>query len=176
MADTPNVVDAPPKSSLPVGDLVRAMGAGVLALAAVASLAGFVLFSGSVVAADSSAVADTFQHYMLGLCAAVFAAMFTLWLHGRLASRPSLGGLELDGKLEGQRLQALLAAGFGVKLLVLVVGVLLVRSFPLNSGDVKFAQIATFAITFAGAALVLQFVTAVSISRSLSQQKARVLS
>ena len=68
----------------------------------------------------------------------------------------------------------MVAAGFGAKLVVLVAGVFLLRATPLRlnevAADVKFADLASFAVTFAGAALVMQLITAASIARSLRRK------
>jgi hypothetical protein len=51
--------------------------------------------------------------------------------------------------------------------------VFLLRALPLREGGVKFTDTATFAVTFVAASLVLQLVTAASISRSLREQSSR---
>jgi hypothetical protein len=60
------------------------------------------------------------------------------------------------------RLQSLLAAAFGVKLAVLTIGV-----FSLRQSGAKFEETTTFAVTFAGGALLCQLATAAFLARAL---------
>jgi hypothetical protein len=80
----------------------------------------------------------------------------------------------LDARLEGLRLQGLMAAAFGAKLLVLTVGVFALRAFPLRvnevAADVKFVDLTSFAVSFAGASLIMQLITATSIASSLRRR------
>ncbi len=70
--------------------------------------------------------------------------------------------------LDGQRIQALLGAGLVVKLLVLAVAFL-----AMDLAGLKFSLLVAFALAFAGAALVLQFVVASQLARS-SRMEPRV--
>ena len=65
-----------------------------------------------------------------------------------------------DGRLLATRLQSLLAAAFAVKLVSLVLAVLVLRQL-----GTKFDDIATFAIAFAGGALLCQVVMALVLAR-----------
>lgn len=118
-------------------------------------------------------------YYLIGLAAAGFAAVFTIWVHGRFAAARApigqgMGGQGMNGQGAGAlvagRLQSLLAAAFGVKLFVLVVGVLALKRFPIGAEPPKFLETATFAVSFAGAALLCQLVTALLLARALTRR------
>lgn len=109
-----------------------------------------------------------------GVAAAVLALALALRFHGRLLQRAAnaAGGMlatdrKLAARLEGGRLQALLAAAFVLKLLALVVGVLVLRT-----NGVKFSDVAAFAIAFAAASLICQVVAAGSLVRQASSSSA----
>ena len=101
----------------------------------------------------------------------LFAGMATVWLHGRLANLRGDLGAAATGRLMAARIQALLAAGFAVKLGVLVVGVFGLRQFSIGEVPTKFADLATFAVTFAAAALLCQVTTAAFMARSMRQPR-----
>ena len=145
--------------------LLRALMTAVALVLVLGSVVGVVLFAGSELAPQ-----DALPHYVIGLCMAGVAAMLTVWLHGRFAAVSPPGADRdpaLAGALAKSRLQSLLAAAFGVKLAVLVLGVLVLKQFPLGEGPTKFAQIATFALTFAGGALLCQLATAGVLATTL---------
>ena len=156
--------NGPSPATFPAQALVRALALGVAAIAVPGAVVGALVFTGD------GALAAAAPYYAVGLGAAVFAAMFTVWLHGRLASAGSGGtgaDMRLAARVQALRFQGLLAAAFGVKLVVLVAGVFVLRAVPLREGGVKFTDTATFAVTFVAASLVLQLATAASISKSL---------
>ncbi len=98
----------------------------------------------------------------LGAVAAIVAAIVAVWLHGRFLSGRGAERFAGDGRLLAGHLQGLLAAAFAVKLLVLVVAV-----FALRQQGVKFDDVATFAVTFAGASLLCQVTTAACLARAV---------
>ena len=158
-------------SGMPAGALVRALGLGVVALAVLAVPAWLLCFRSGADWALSQ------PYFVVGLGAAVFAAIISVWLNGRIAAHRTAkagGDAALTARLEGLRLQGLLAAGFGAKLVVVTVGVVAGRAFPLRlnevASDVKFVDIVSFAVTFAAASLVMQLITATSIARSLRRR------
>ncbi|GAB4148179.1 MAG: hypothetical protein Fur0037_16470 [Planctomycetota bacterium] len=69
-----------------------------------------------------------------------------------------------DPSATGQRLQILMGSGFAVRLLVLAAGV-----FGLRQAGLKFESIATFALAFAGAALICQVCSAAILARALGR-------
>lgn len=163
---------------LSAGALAGALGRGLLAIAGFGALGGLFFWWRQRGAPDGGELGGAWPYFVVGLGAAGFAAMFAVWLHGRIANgTPS--GARPDARLEGVRLQALLAAAFGVKLAVLAVGVFVLLQVPLRAvsdGDggaaatVKFTDIATFAVSFAGASLVCQLATAAALARSLRRR------
>ncbi len=153
------------------GALARALGSGLLVLAVPAVLTWLLVFRGEAKLSGSQ------PYFMVGLGAAVFAAIISVWLNGLLTARRTAavgGDAALTAQLEGLRLQGLMAAAFGAKLVVLTIGVFALRAFPLRidevAADVKFVDLTSFAVTFAGASLVLQVTTAASIARSLRRR------
>ena len=143
--------------------LLRALLVAVTLVTVVGLGLGLLLFGG-----DALLPKDALPFYIAGLTAAGFAAMLTVWLHGRFAATPApTGDPARTGHLITARLQSLLAAAFGVKLVVLVLGVLIIKQFPLGEEPAKFSQLATFAVTFAGAALLCQLGTAFALARTL---------
>ena len=156
---------------MPPGALIRALSVGVGVLTVLAVPVWLLCFQGEARLTASQ------PYFVVGLGAAVFAAMISVWLNGRITARRTAaagGDAALTARLEGLRLQGLMAAGFGAKLVVLVAGVFLLRATPLRrndvAADVKFADLASFAVTFAGASLVMQLITAASIARSLRRK------
>ncbi len=140
--------------SLSGGALVRAILCGAIAVAVVAGL--------TVVAGVLPADAPVFV--AAGAGAAALAGGLAVLFHGRFLDRRATAHLRNDGPLLAGRLQSLLAAAFGLKLLVLVIGVLTLRGL-----GVKFEQLAAFAIAFAAASLLCQIVAAGYLVRALSR-------
>ena len=142
--------------------LLRALGVGIAVAIALAAAVGAALSAAGALPAEALA------YYVVGVGAALFAAMLTVWLHGRFATTTAAGG-----RSPASRLQSLLAAAFAVKLGVLVLGFVLLRQFPLAEaadGGAKFAWLATFAVTFAGSALACQLATAGALARALRRR------
>jgi|JI102314A1RNA_FD_contig_91_838993_length_1397_multi_2_in_0_out_0_2 hypothetical protein len=143
---------------LPVLCRALAVGAGVAAaVAAVVWLLGCV-------------PAESVSFFWLGLGASVVAAMLALLLHSRvLDPRKAAPFAANPGQLAG-RFHGLLAAAFGSKLAILVLGVLALRK-----AGVKFDGLATFCVTFAAASVICQVATAGYLSRMLQYRpKARL--
>lgn len=156
---------------IPNTDLVRALGLGVIAILLVGVPVGFLVYG------SERELAASQPYFVVGLGAAIFAAIISVWLSGRITAKrtASAGGdAALTARLEGLRLQGLMAAGFGAKLLVLVIGVFALRAFPLRVGevatDVKFVDLVSFAVSLAGASLVMQLITATSMANSLRRR------
>lgn len=153
------------------GALVRALALGVLAIVVVGVPVGMLVYgTGTELAASQ-------PYFAVGLGAAVFAAIISVWLNGCITRKRTAaagGDAALDARLEGLRLQGLMAAAFGAKLLVLTVGVFALRAFPLRvnevAADVKFVDLTSFAVSFAGASLIMQLITATSIASSLRRR------
>jgi len=152
--------------------LVRALGFGLAALAVLGLPTWLIAFRAEQQLAASQ------PYFIVGLGAAVFAAIISVWLSGMITARRTAaagGDAALTARLEGLRLQGLMAAGFGAKLIVLTIGVFALRAFPLRlnevAADVKFVDLLSFAVTFAGASLVMQLITAASIARSLRRRE-----
>ncbi|MCB9879520.1 MAG: hypothetical protein H6835_18145 [Planctomycetes bacterium] len=179
-----SVVGAPAAGLVTRLSLLRALGTALLVLAVVGAGIGALLYGiGTLPMASLS-------YYLVGLCAAAMAIVVTVALHGRFAATPApLGGARSGGAgdnfLVAGRLQSLLAAAFAVKVIVLVLGIVVLRQVPLpvfgaaatavsDAGDTspKFSDVATFAVTFAGAALLCQLTTAFALSRSLRRPAA----
>ena len=151
--------------------LVRALGLGLIALLVIGVPVALLVFGADCELASSQ------PYFLVGLGAALFAAVFSVWLNGRITAKRTAaagGDAALTARLEGMRLQGLMAAAFGAKLLVLVIGVFALRAFPLRVGevasDVKFVDLTSFAVSFAGASLVMQLITATSIANSLRRR------
>ncbi len=106
--------------------------------------------------------------YALGIVASLFAAMLALWLHGRFLDPRTVAPFARDGRLVAGRLQSLLAAAFGAKLAVLILGMVTLRQC-----GVKFEGVAVFCITFAAVSLVSQLATAGYLSRVMHNQLRR---
>jgi hypothetical protein len=114
----------------------------------------------------------TTGYVALGAGAALLAGVVALWLHGRFLDRRAEASFARDGRLMAGRLQGLLAAAFGVKLAVVVLGVLyLQRALAAEQPDVKFAATASFCIAFAAASLVCQLATAGYLARALGRRR-----
>lgn len=142
--------------------LLRALTTATTIVLVVATVVGAVIF-----ALLRALPAESLVYYAAGVAAALFAGMLALFLHGRFLDPRASAPFARDGRLLATRLQSLLAAAFGAKLAVLVLGVLIVRQL-----GAKFAESATFAITFAGGALLCQLVTAAVLARSVQRRSA----
>ena len=162
--------------------LLRALVTAVVVVLAAGSALGLLLFGGTIFGSRIFGGRDMLPssaapYYAIGLGAAGFAAFFTIWLHGRFAAVGLPPGAGSDparvGHLITARLQTLLAAAFAVKLAVLVLGLLVLKQFPLGEEPAKFADTATFAVSFAGAALLCQLVTSLLLARSLRGASSR---
>jgi hypothetical protein len=139
--------------------LPRAFGLAAVLVLGIGAAVGVPLF-----AAGALASAD-WPFFALGIAAALLAGMLALLLHGRFLDPRTTAPFAKDGQLLAGRLQSLLAAAFGAKLAVLIAGVMALRF-----AGVKFAGMATFAITFAGAALLCQLATATSLARAVQRR------
>jgi hypothetical protein len=138
--------------------LLRALGVALALVLPVAAVVGAGLLALGVVPAAA------LGFYAGGVAAAGLACMGALWLHGRFLDPRASAPFARDGRLLGARLQSLLAAAFGVKLAVLVLAFLVLRQT-----GVKFADTATFAITFAGGSLLCQMATAMVLARAVQR-------
>lgn len=142
------------------GQLWRALVVGASVVLGAGTAVGIVLFP-----LLQALPNDAFPHYGSGLLAALGAGMVALYLHGRFLDPRGSEPFARDGRLQAARLQSLLAAAFGAKLAGLVLGVCALRL-----SDAKFAATATFAITYAGAALLCQLATAMSLARAVPRR------
>ena len=130
----------------------------VLALIAMLAAAGSMGWSGAVAGSE---VWAALAGVLVAACAVLLASAFA----SRVA-RPVSGKV---AAIEAQRLQALLGAGLMVKVVLLAV------SFgAMALAGLKFSTLVAFAVAFAAAALVLQFVVVFQLSRSL-QGRASVI-
>lgn len=93
-----------------------------------------------------------------GLLLAALSVLLASGLARRVVQRSSSSAA---AALDAQRIQALLGGGLVVKLLVLAVAFL-----AMDLAGLKFSLLVAFALAFAGAALVLQFVVATQLARS----------
>ena len=89
--------------------LLRALGLAIAALAVIGGGMGALLFAGS-----SPQSNELLPHYVVGLGAAAFAAMFTVWVHGRFASTAPPGG-DPSRYVDSRRGQTAATAGVGVR-------------------------------------------------------------
>lgn len=143
-------VPEPTRAAAPRFAAARALATVVLAVAA---LVGATWVSGAVAPADMPWVAG-------GAGLAVLGAALALLVHRRFvaAQAAQFGN---DPRLLSMRLQGLLGLGFGIKVALVVVAVLVLRG-----NDVKFPQLAAFAVAFAAASLVAQLLLATALLRS----------
>lgn len=91
----------------------------------------------------------------------VLAALSVLLASGFARRVVQRSATSAAAALDAQRLQALLGGGLVVKLLVLAIAFL-----AMDLAGMKFSLLVAFALAFAGAALVLQFVVATQLARS----------
>jgi hypothetical protein len=142
-------------------------GAAVAALL-LGGFAGMVF--GNVLELGALLPRESLRYVAGGVVSAVLALALALRFHGRLLQRAAgavVADPKLAARLEGGRLQALLAAAFVLKLLALLAGVLVLRA-----NGVKFSDLAAFAIAFAAASLICQVVAAGSLVRHASNRSA----
>ncbi|MCK5941023.1 MAG: hypothetical protein KAI24_03560 [Planctomycetes bacterium] len=148
--------------------LLRALLQTIAVLLVVGTGLGLLLFGGDALLAETA-----LPYYALGLGAACVAMLLTIWLHGRFAATPAPhGDPSVTRHGVSARLTGLLAAGMGVKMAVIVIGFVALKQFPLGEEPTKFSDIATFAVTFAGAALLCQIGTALTLARALRRRDA----
>ena len=152
---------APPLAGDLAASLLRALLRASAVVLGAAGGVGGLLFGGGVLPMAS------LVYFAMGIAAALFAGMLALILHGRFLDPRAAAPFARDGRLLAARLQSLLAAAFAVKLGVLVAVVLVLRQL-----GTKFADSATFAITFAGGALLCQMVTAFVLAQAVQQRGA----
>lgn len=112
----------------------------------------------------------TTGYVAMGAGAALVAAVLGLYLHGRFLDARAAAPFARDGHLMAGRLQGLLAAAFGTKLAVLVLGMLYLHQFYQGPSDLKFAATASFCIAFAAASLLCQLATAGYLARALGRR------
>ncbi|MCA8966383.1 MAG: hypothetical protein H6838_07025 [Planctomycetes bacterium] len=98
-----------------------------------------------------------------GVALALVGGALALLVHRRIFDRRATAHLGNDPRLLSMRLQGLLGLGFGIK-----VALVLVAVFVLRGNDVKFPQLAAFAVAFAAASLVAQLTLANALVRSAS--------
>lgn len=134
--------------------LLRALGRALVAVVIAATVAGGAAFGAGLLASAS------LPYFALGVGGALVACTFALLLHGRFLDPRTTAPFAKDGRLLATRLQSLLAAAFAVKLALLVLVVLVLRQL-----GTKFEDVATFAVTFAGGALLCQVVMAFVLAR-----------
>lgn len=121
----------------------------VLALGALAAVA---MAAGAALPFDQSVA--VFAGLALAAASVLLASLFSRRIMQRSDAKSS-------PLLDGQRMQALLGAGFVLKLFVLL-GAFLAMDFA----GLKFSLLLAFALAFAGAALVLQIVVAIQLART----------
>ncbi len=98
-----------------------------------------------------------------GVGMAMVAGMLTTALHAQVTRRAHPD--EASPRFAAQRLQALLGLAFAIKLLFAATGAL-----GLWALGVKFPQLATFALAFAAASLILQGAVAAGFARLLADR------
>jgi hypothetical protein len=129
--------------------------------AAAFALGAVVAVAGTAVVWFAGLLAPELRGYLLGgTAAALGAGGIAVALHGRF-----LAATGLDGALLAGRLQALLAAAFGAKLVVLL-GAIVAQ----QSCGAQFEATVVFCVTFASAALVSQLATAIALARALARR------
>ncbi|MGE3171327.1 MAG: hypothetical protein AB7O97_01795 [Planctomycetota bacterium] len=109
------------------------------------------------------AAPDAATQLWLGTGGALVAGVIVTLLHTRLCAADD----PADARLAAQRLQTLLGLAFATKLLCVAAGVL-----SLWFAGLKFAQLAAFALAFAGASLVIHLLVALHFGRALSARSA----
>jgi len=157
---------AQPYPNQPAAPVAGTVVDGAVLGKAIGRGAAFVVAIATAVWATGVLPEGTPYYVALGTAAALLAGMAAVWLHGRLLDKNASVPFASDGRLMASRVRSLLAAAFGVKLAVLVIGVVALR----QSG-VKFAELAAFCVTFAAASLVCQLATAFSLSRAIGRHR-----
>ncbi len=102
-----------------------------------------------------------------GLALALLGGVLALLVHRRIFDPRTAQQLGNDPRLLSMRLQGLLGLGFGIKVTLVLVAV-----FVLRGNDVKFPQLAAFAVAFAAASLVAQLTLASSLVRAATRASA----
>lgn len=132
--------------------LTAAFVAAVLAVACAAAVA----WNMNIAAAERAWL-------LYGVLTALCVSALSVFASAKLFARSATAG---DGKLEGMRLQGLLGVSMAGKLMVLLAAGLLLRG-----NGVKFASIAVFAVSFAGAALLAQLAVTVVLLREVRRRQ-----
>lgn len=145
------------------------MSSGLL-LSAYARAAMLVVLLGAMAWGLGFVAADRVGMLAFGLGAALFASGAAVLLKGGFLGDRAMATMHGDGRLLAARLQSILAAGLGLKLATVTLGVLWLRS-----QQVKFELVTTFAVAFAAAALVCQVTVAGILWRALSRRPAEPL-
>jgi hypothetical protein len=143
-------------------------GAGLssaLLLSAFARAAMLVVLLGTMAWGLGFVAADRVGMLALGVGAALFASGAAVLLKGGFLGDRAMATMHGDGRLLAARLQSILAAGLGLKLATVTLGVLWLRS-----QQTKFELVTTFAVAFAAAALVCQVTIAGILWRALSRR------
>lgn len=136
-----------------------------LLLSAFARAAMLVVLLGTMAWGLGFVAADRVGMLALGLGAALFASGAAVLLKGGFLGDRAMATMHGDGRLLAARLQSILAAGLGLKLVTVTLGVLWLRS-----QQMKFEMVTTFAVAFAAAALVCQVTVAGILWRALSRR------
>ncbi len=136
-----------------------------LLLSAFARAAMLVVLLGTMAWGLGFVAADRVGMLALGLGAALFASGAAVLLKGGFLGDRAMATMHGDGRLLAARLQSILAAGLGLKLVTVTLGVLWLRS-----QQMKFELVTTFAVAFAAAALVCQVTVAGILWRALSRR------
>jgi hypothetical protein len=140
-----------------------------LLLSAYARAAMLVVLLGTMAWGLGFVAADRLGMLALGVGAALFASGAAVLLKGGFLGDRAMATMHGDGRLLAARLQSILAAGLGLKLVTVTLGVLLLRS-----QQMKFELVTTFAVAFAAAALVCQVTVAGILWRALSRRSGPV--
>lgn len=136
-----------------------------LLLSAYARAAMLVVLLGTMAWGLGFVAADRVGMLALGVGAALFASGAAVLLKGGFLGDRAMATMHGDGRLLAARLQSILAAGLGLKLATVTLGVLWLRS-----QQTKFELVTTFAVAFAAAALVCQVTVAGILWRALSRR------
>ncbi|MFN7590550.1 MAG: hypothetical protein ACK5UQ_18875 [Planctomycetota bacterium] len=136
-----------------------------LLLSGFARAAMLVVLLGTMAWGLGFVAADRVGMLALGVGAAWFASGAAVLLKGGFLGDRAMATMHGDGRLLAARLQSILAAGLGLKLATVTLGVLWLRS-----QQTKFELVTTFAVAFAAAALVCQVTVAGILWRALSRR------
>lgn len=163
-------VDSPLTAAATPSPAAFVAGAGgglssALLLSAFVRAAMLVVLLGAMAWGLGFVAADRAGMLALGLGAALFASGAAVLLKGGFLGDRAMATMHGDGRLLAARLQSILAAGLGLKLATVTIGVLMLRS-----QQVKFELVTTFAVAFAVAALVCQVTVSGILWRALSRR------